>query len=84
MQRRIVEDSFRRIESSLYKQLSANTLSDPVLNQVSQMATLIQSHDYESAHAMHMPLMATHFSEVGPWILAVKRLLEVARTCMQQ
>ena len=82
MQRRIVEDSLRRIESSLYKQLGANTLSDPVLNQVSQMATLIQSHDYESAHAMHMPLDGNTFLRSGSMDPGREAFLEVARTCL--
>lgn len=81
MQRRIVEDSAKRIEA-LYGQLARGELSPPVMDQVSQMASFIKDSKFDDAHAMHMPLMSGYFSEVGAWILAVKRLLEVARACL--
>jgi hypothetical protein len=42
----------------------------------------IANGHYDRAHELHNPLMTSHFGEVGGWILAAKRLIEVAKICL--
>ena len=80
MQRRIIDDSARRIETLNGQMATPGALSPPTLALLSEMVRKVQVGDWNGAHALHTPLMSAHFSECGNWILAVKRLLEVART----
>lgn len=43
----------------------------------------INQRNLDAALELHLPLMTAHFPEVGQWVLAVKRLIEVAKTCPQ-
>lgn len=43
----------------------------------------ITSGQYERAFELHTPLMTSYFAETGAWILAAKRLIEVAKMCLR-
>lgn len=43
----------------------------------------INGGQYDRAHELHTPLMTNYFAEAGAWILAAKRLIEVAKICLQ-
>lgn len=80
MQRRVVEDSAKRMQS-LFQQLANQELSSTVIEQLNNMCGLINKKDLDGAQQLVMPMMTSHFGEVGQWILAVKRLVEIAKTC---
>jgi protein transport protein SEC31 len=82
VQRRIIEDSVKRLQF-LFHQLAAGELSPLVHAELERMCQLIGQRNLDAALALHLPLMTAHFTEVGQWILAVKRLIEVAKTCPQ-
>lgn len=42
----------------------------------------INRGQYDQAHELHMPLMTNYFTEAGAWVLAAKRLVEVAKICL--
>lgn len=86
VQRRILDDSVKRLQH-LFHQLAGTTqppLSPHVHTELARMAQLLSQRQYDAALELHVPLMTTHFTEVGQWILAVKRLIEVAKTCPPQ
>jgi len=82
VQRRVVEDSVKRLQF-LFHQLANSELSDHVHAELLRVCPLIQQRQYEAAIEWHVPLMTAHFAEVGQWILAIKRLLDVAKACPQ-
>lgn len=82
VQRRVVEDSVKRLQF-LFHQLANSDLSGHVHAELLRVCPLIQQRQYEAAIEWHVPLMTAHFAEVGQWILAIKRLLDVAKACPQ-
>lgn len=81
MQRRIVDDATKKI-TILYQQLAKGELGSTVLDLIKEMCNGINSHNFDMALRPVHPLMTRHFTEVGSWILAAKRLLEIAKTCL--
>lgn len=86
VQRRVLDDSVKRLQH-LFHQLAGTAqpaLSAHVHAELAKMAQYLSQRDYDAALGLHVPLMSTHFTEVGQWILAVKRLIEVSKTCPPQ
>lgn len=81
MQRRVVEDSAKRMQA-LFQQLAQKELPLVVLEVLQQMCDAIGRKELDAAQQHVMRMMTTHFSDVGAWILAVKRLVEIAKTCL--
>jgi hypothetical protein len=42
----------------------------------------INNGQFDRAHELHTPLMTSYFAEAGAWVLAAKRLIEVAKICL--
>ncbi len=82
-QRRILEDSIKRLQH-LFHQLANQELSPHVHSEMLRMSQLIAQRHYDGVLELQVPLMTAHFTEVGQWILAVKRLIEVAKSCPPQ
>lgn len=81
MQRRIVDDSAKRMQS-LFGQLAAGDLSQPILDTLLEMCNRVRAGQYDRAHELQTPLMTNHFAETGSWVLAAKRLIEVAKVTL--
>lgn len=82
MQRRIVDDSAKRM-GALFTQLMTPELSQPVIDILLEMCNRLRAGQYDRAHELHTPLMTNYFAECGAWILAAKRLIEVAKVTLQ-
>ena len=78
MQKKIIDDSKKRMES-LFDQIASSKVSSDVSAKLSQMIGFMQKGQWDKALSLHAPLMSGHFAEVGTWILALKRLIELAR-----
>ena len=78
-QKRVVDDSIKRLQS-LIAQLCRQELSMPVTTMLLQIAQQLHARSYDAAAAACQQLMTNNFNEVGQWIVAARRLIDMAKT----
>lgn len=74
-----MEDSVKRLQS-LIAQLCRQELSQPVTSVLLQISQQLQGRQYDGAAAGCQQLMTNYFNEVGQWIVAARRLIDMAKT----
>ncbi|GAA5806921.1 hypothetical protein MFLAVUS_000270 [Mucor flavus] len=75
-QKRIVDDTTRRIEA-LLKQLENNELSDEVVRLLHNLSQALESKEYAKALTVQTKLMTTEYDKHGNWITGLKRLIDL-------
>ncbi|KAJ3088294.1 protein transport protein S31 [Quaeritorhiza haematococci] len=76
-QRRMFEDCEKRL-NLLFDQLNNGTVKPEVATKLLELAAALQKTDYTAATKSQMEIMTTHFDVTGLWIVAVKRLINMA------
>ncbi|GAA5797075.1 hypothetical protein HPULCUR_002454 [Helicostylum pulchrum] len=75
-QKRIVDDTARRIEA-LLKQLENNEFSDEVVRSLHDLSQALESKEYAKALTVQTKLMTTEYDKHGNWITGLKRLIDL-------
>jgi protein transport protein SEC31 len=78
-QKRIIDDASKRMQS-LVVQLCRQEFSPSVITALLKISQQIQSKDFNGATEGCQQLMSNNFNEVGLWIMAAKRLVDLAKT----
>jgi protein transport protein SEC31 len=79
-QARLIDDSEKRLSAFFEKLSNPSSLpSAPVLEQTTQLCIHVARASWDEALALQASLYASHYDEVGQWMVGVKRLIELAR-----
>ena len=78
-QKRIIDDASKRMQS-LVVQLCRQEFSPPVISALLKISQQIQAKDFNGATEGCQQLMSNNFNEVGLWVMAAKRLVDLAKT----
>jgi len=75
-QRRVVDDSERRIDS-LFDSLNCETLPDSAVEQLLALVKAMDAHDRNAALAIHVDLLTreSRTENIGLWMSGIKQLI---------
>ena len=76
MEARKLEDVNKRL-NILYDKLRGGAISAGVFERLSQLSTSLGVGDGQSALAVHVQITTSDWADNGPWLMGVKRLIEM-------
>jgi protein transport protein SEC31 len=76
----VVDDTERRL-NGLFDAMNNTDIAKDLLERLMMISKSLEARDYDGAQRIHMDLMTTKMTECGQWLIAIKRLTELARAC---
>ena len=74
----MVDDAEKRL-SVFFDQLNNNTVSAGIVAPLLDLSDKLEKQDWVSASNIQVNLMSTHYGELGPVLLGLKRLLDIVK-----
>eukprot|EP00914_Ancora_sagittata_P003800 GHVO01008190.1.p1 GENE.GHVO01008190.1~~GHVO01008190.1.p1 ORF type:complete len:177 (-),score=21.70 GHVO01008190.1:151-657(-) len=78
LQPRVSEEVDRKL-TILSQMWKDGKISYPVKSKMAHLSTALHVRKCDVAHEIHLGLMMDYVSEVGPWMVGIKRLIQEAR-----
>ncbi|ELT91810.1 hypothetical protein CAPTEDRAFT_229286 [Capitella teleta] len=78
LQARVAEEVDRKL-TILSQMWKDGKISYPVKSKMAHLSTALHVRKCDMAHQIHLGLMMDYVSEVGPWMVGIKRLIQEAR-----